>query len=288
MSRETEIHEALKRRAAAARLARASDDRIEQVLLESPRHGITGGEERKTPGARARRRLAGWRPARTVTAALACLAFSGTALAASGLWDPGFGSESPHGPIITAPAAIPAAMRQELGVLRRDPSARDRSPAIEAAVRKIGVSPAFGVSGIRPDSVRYLAPGVGGIPTILLLAERANRHFDVTGEPICIFRSLGHPNENPATCFGLPEVIDGNATSFGFDLTKRIATVEGLVPDGVAAVRVKYRGHELTDRVSNNYFYVEFTIHGSDYWKYVHPKVTWQGPGGAVVMPPRR
>ena len=187
------------------------------------------------------------RPSRIVAVGLACLAFGGTAMAASGVWNPIVGSSDDPATISNTP--VPAELTAAIGVLRRDQTDQDRSAEVEATLNG-GEVP----DGVRLDSVRYLAPGDNGEATILLSGERASV-YETEEEPVCVVRPFGGDLRAVSLCFDLPMLMADHARAMFFDVAANSATAIGLVPDGVASVTAQFGS--APDRivsVANNYW----------------------------------
>lgn len=261
---------------------RYKSERFEDRLLEELRAVVAEGSpppaaqlDREEQSLGLRRRIAGARPSRLLAIGAACLAFAGTAMAATGVWDPGIGTDADHGPLTVSRSPVPSALTAVLEVLRRPPQARDRSAEVEATLRGAGIG-----DGVRPDSVRYLAPGVDGEATIVLSAKHV-RPFIAEGEPVCIFRPLeGFAEPSPA-CFGLPQLLAGEALAEASG-PGNPPTAFGLVPDGVATVTAEFGGApDRTVQVANNYF--ELPLSGSDSARLGIERIVWRDADGNVV-----
>jgi hypothetical protein len=181
----------------------------------------------------------GWRTSRVLATGAACLAFGGTAMAATGVWNPLIGTEAADSPppsISNTP--VSAAVTDSLAVLRREPTDQDHGAAVEATLRTLGKTFGFahspdptrmgellryfryGVKGVRPDSVRYLGPAAPGKATILFSAEDAgfglfslealegkdpgDEVLFLDGQGLCVYtpRAAGTQAENPGA--GIP------------------------------------------------------------------------------------
>jgi len=194
------------------------------------------------------------RPSRIVAVGLACLAFGGTAMAASGVWNPIVGSSSDPATLSNTP--VPAELTAALGVLRRDQTDRDRSAEVEATLNG-GEMP----DGVRLDSVRYLAPGDNGEATILLSGLRA-AVYETEEEPICVARPIAGNPSAVSLCFDLPMLISDHARAMFVDASNS-GTAFGLVPDGVATVTAKFgSAPDRTVSVANNYW--ELDVSGAE------------------------
>lgn len=231
------------------------------------------------------RRVAGWRLSRLVAVGAACLAFAGTAAAATGVWSPVVGSESDPATLSDTP--VPAALAEHLGVLRREQTPRDRSAEVEATLDGGDVP-----SGVRLDSVRYLAPGPNGEATILLSGEHVKFFFangflhseqgnllfgkvtppsagagtaaaEADREPVCVARPFPGDQRTVALCFDLSMLLSGEAHATQIDTTSDTGTALGVVPDGVATVTAEFgSAPPVTVPVADNYW--ELPLSGAE------------------------
>jgi hypothetical protein len=251
------------------------------------------------------RRVVGFRGSRIAAAGLACLAFVGSAMAA-GVWNPEIGTDtgiegsgaplSGQGPPTMATTPVPAAATEVLGVLRRDPTVRDRGSEVEATLANV----AF-VDRVRPDSVRFLAPGDRGKATILLSAETSLdteisksslKLSEEEEEPVCVFRpgalGYGHVNDVPSACFGLSDLLAGRAYTEELNSPPGRGLAFGLVPDGVASVTAEFANAvEVTVPVRDNYFEIPMSGaqlgEGKGDLKGGVQRVVWRDTDGALV-----
>ncbi len=262
---------------------------IAEIVAE-PREDAAGRSaalRRRRPFA-AGGKIAGRRTPRVVATGLACIACGGTAMAATGVWDPPIGSKAPDsGPVITSTTPVPAAVTEALGVLRRPASDLDHGPEVEATLstlgsrylsdRMPGLDVSFHLRGIRPESVRYLEPGVDGEATILFSAENSwfglgetqASDFEIgvlrdagvlgTGDAVCVARSIGDRRprsslEGVPECFTLDSILTGRAV-WQTELMNAPGEAFGLVPDGVASITAEFAsGAKRTVPVTDNYF----------------------------------
>jgi hypothetical protein len=232
------------------------------------------------------RRIVGSRPSRIVAIGAACLAFGGSAMAATGVWDPGIGSSSYDGPATIADTPVPDALSEHLGVLRRDPTAQDRSAAVEATLR--GASDA---DGVRPDSARFLAAGSGGEATVLLSAETTAPYEAEGEEPVCVARPTGYAQEPVDTlCVGLGQLMAGRGYGEERNEITGSSAAYGLVPDGVASVTAEFGGApDVTVPVANNYFELPLSgpelTNGGGAYEAGAEHIVMHDASGAVVPP---
>ena len=212
----------------------------------------------------------------------ASFAIVGTAMAAVGVWNPGIGNDAAFSsPPAINTSPIPAAVTAEIGALRREPVAADRSPAVEATLGQLGNS---GIANIRLDSVRFLEESVPGEATILFSGEESGA--GKKADSVCLGQP-GNSGEAGSICFGLGEIMAGNfLAAQGFHGSDGEETVdqgkaEGIVPDGVASLTVTMaEGVEREIPVHDNYFH--FTWDSSE--AVAGPlRVTWRDASGAVV-----
>lgn len=194
------------------------------------------------------RRIGRIRPSRIVAVGAACLAFTGTAVAATGAWNPLVGSSDDPATLSDTP--VPAELTAKLGVLRRDQTAQDRSAEVEATLNGGVALPA----GVRLDSVRYLAPAANGEATILLSGVDTSPIF-TEEEPLCAARPFVGVQEALSFCFDLSMLMSGDARTTMVDETSNSSLAFGLVPDGVTTVTAKFgSAPDVTVPVANNYF----------------------------------
>ena len=243
-----------------------------------------------------RRIVAGRVPRRAATIALACLAFGGTAVAA-GVWDPPIGTDVPNegggsalegaAPPAVAATPVPAGFVEALGILRRAPTDLDRSAEVEATLADVSF-----VDGVRPDSVRFLAPGDRGQATILLSTEKSIESFFGGKESICVFRpgafGYGHASDVPGSCFGLSKLLSGRGYTEMVDAPSNHGFAFGLVPDGVASVTAEFADSpSVTVAVSDNYFELPMSGaqlgQGGGDLKGGVQRVVWRDADGGVV-----
>jgi hypothetical protein len=264
----------------------------------------TAGRQVKESKGGLGRRIAATRASRIAAIGVACLAFGGSAMAA-GVWNPEIGTDSPiegegsalsgEGPPAVVTSPVPAAVTDALGVLRRDPTAQDRSAEVEATLAGVSF-----VDRVRPDSVRFLAPGDRGEATIVLSAERSldteasksSLAFSKEEEPICVFRpgaaGYGHQSDVVPACFGLTQLLAGRAYTEEINSPPGRGLAFGLVPDGVASVTAEFAdAPEVTVPVSDNYFEVPMSGaqvgEGKGDFKGGVQRVVWRDADGALV-----
>jgi hypothetical protein len=187
------------------------------------------------------------RPSRIVAVGLACLAFGGTAMAASGVWNPLVGSSNDPATISNTP--VPEELTAAIGVMGRDQTDQDRSTEVEATLDG-GEVP----DGVRLDSVRFLAPAENGEATILLSGEKASI-YETEEEPVCVIRPFGGESRAASLCFDLPMLMADHARAMFVDVAANSATEIGVVPDGVASVTAEFgSAPDRTVSVANNYW----------------------------------
>lgn len=207
---------------------------------------------------------------RVLAVGAACLAFAGTAVAASEIWNPGIGSETLSGPASVSSSPVPAEITNALGVLRREPAAADRGPAVEATLRKVASG-----DGVRPESARYLGSESNGQAIVLFSAE------NVPAEGLCLAQPLG---AGPASdCYSLSEILAGEARiTFGDASTDQYAVV-GIVPDGVASVTLEFGSADRTVPVEDNYFLAPLSGSQIANGEFAVQSAVWLDADGQVV-----
>jgi hypothetical protein len=261
------------------------DSGIEAAVLPELERAVTiaAAAEVKESRAGAGRRIAGWRASRVVAVGAACLAFAGTAMAATGVWNPGIGSQAPNTPPPTISVSpVPTAMTEALGAFRRAPNAQDRGPEVEATLSTLGSQFA---GGLRPDSVRFLEGNGRGEATVLLSAERSvltvgnGVELFGSGEPACVV-APGAGSETAPECFGLDKILAGGAVSTVATSDGASGEAWGIVPDGVASISARFGGEDVREvPVTDNYFHYSW---GNAPISAVEPAVTWTGPIGPL------
>lgn len=258
-------------------LAAAAADRIEQSAASS------------------RRSRSRFSVPRIAAVALVATAFTGTAMAATGVWNPSIGDQAnTPSPAISA-TPVPAAMAEALGAFRRAPDAQDHGPAVEATLSTLGGRFA---DGIRPDSVRYLGDDASGEAMVLVSAERslftsgdAVSVFG-SGEPACVVvPNSGEGGEAVPMCFGLDKILAGEAEVLIDSADHLSGEVWGLVPDGVASVTARF-GDDAVHQVpvtDNHFVYrwgnpqAHLIKESLVYWTSRSKDTVWRDAEGNVV-----
>lgn len=192
------------------------------------------------------------RPRHLAALGLACMAIGGTAVAA-GVWNPGVGTDIDPGSHSQVPttvsSSIPDAVTETIGVLGREQTEADRNAEVEATL-----SNATFVDGIRLDSVRNVGTAVDGEATIVVSAEKAGA-FSTSEEPVCVYRPIVPGEDAAPGCFGLSQILTGNARLTYHHQPAGIVLALGLVPDGVATVTAQFgSAPDRTIPVHDNYF----------------------------------
>jgi hypothetical protein len=221
-----------------------------------------------------------WMP-RVATTGLAVLAMGGTALAATGVWNPIVGN--PEGTATTSDTPSPTVLTQQLGILRRPQSDADHSPAVEASLRGYDLP-----DGLRPSSVRYVGPGAAGEATIVFTGEQS--HEFGAEQPVCLIRPW-NGFRAVSFCFSAGELESGRAYSTVLENHGQVDEVglsAGLVPDGVATVTAHFaQAPDVTVPVEDNFWELEqqgAETQGTD----AHPEAfvyatTWNDAEGNVI-----
>lgn len=229
-------------------------DRLHDQLVTS----AAGATDR----APARRR----RPSRRIALfATAAVLVGGTAVAATTPWNPQIGPDRGRsaGGASLSRTSVPAEQRAALGVFRREQTDRDRSTPTENALRDLGVEG----RGARLSSIRLLRSHDGAATFLTSVKQLGNRrHPPATANAICLSETTTKTDREGAakstvdTAEGpIPApVAIGGATCASFDdvLRGRMrTTTTGVVPDGVARVRVELTtGRVLDARVRDNFY----------------------------------
>ena len=184
--------------------------------------------------------------------ALAVLAISASAVAATGSWRDVLGIDDSS---TTTDAPPPKQELAILGVLRRPPAADDFGPAATAALQYFGSQP----SGLRPSYIRLVAKNERGEGIVLVPAVAYNPKFIggssslrarlVRSSPVCLFYPDPLGTGGVRNCWGQEDIEAGTATaSLGLHQY-------GLVPDGVTRVRALYSdGVSAAAVVKDNFF----------------------------------
>jgi hypothetical protein len=204
---------------------------------------------------------------RVAAIALAGLLVAGTAVATTGSWHPSIGDRSNPGPPTLSYGPVTRADTEVLGVLRRQPTALDRGPAVRETLHNVD---RYHFAGVRPESVRFLAHGVGGQAAILVSVEEFEGKTD---HPLCVFQPVT-PGGSAFGCYSLAEIRADLAMAVYGAPDRSIAY--GLVPDGVAAVTAHFsRGRSRRGEVVNNYFHIGWGA-GAGAGGHLDPEAGWK------------
>ena len=224
-------------------------DSLKQELVSaSGRLPMIAGVNRR-PRWRRRSRLMG--------VAIAVLALSATAVAATAPWRPIFGDPSSPQPVVVSRAAPPAEQLALLGVLRRAQTENDRGSTTQRALRFFGTS----TQGVHTDYIRVLATGDGELPAVLVPARSWNLVGVEENEPR-LRKVFDRARKQDALCIFVFDPVDGggNGCYTTAELLKGFAgggigpVAYGLVPDGVARVRFEYQTGAETATVRDNFY----------------------------------
>jgi len=216
-----------------------------------------------------------WRPSRRAgLLAVGAVVVTGSAVAATTGWHPVIGDDHRGHPSV-ANAGVPAAQVAALAVLRREQTAADRGPQVQAVLRLLGRGE---INGIHTDAIRTLRQHPNGV-TILVPTERVGRHdkdhpSTIRRQVLCVLTGVaiaprtvtitGHDGK-PKTMHTPGGQSAGQSCG---DLDQLRTTgiggatrsdhgwrVGALVPDGVARVVIRLRQHHTrTAAVHNNYY----------------------------------
>lgn len=218
-------------------------------FLTSLEHELVQAAHRQSAGRGGRRRG----PGRGLVAGAAlALAVPAAAAAAVAVWQPSLGDDRRGHP--SAATSRPSARAQEsMAVLRRPQTAEDREPSVQRALSLLSPST---VSGVQTASIRTLGRAADGQAIVLIPVERLTVPLlkgetdAVRSQQLLVF----YPDATDGggiTTTSAADVASGRAA-----LGSGLGRVSfGLVPDGVAQVRVGYAdGSQQTVAVSSNFW----------------------------------
>lgn len=264
---------------------------------------LAAAAERQLRGATHRRRLT-----RGGLIAAACVVGAGGVATASGLWSPTIGDDARGHPTIS-PSSPPAEQLERFGVLRRAPTEADRGAQSLYALRFQGDA----MQGVRTEYIRLLATRPDGRGSVLIPARKGYGKPDA----LCLFDQdtdgggqscwtteevargaavIGSWPASPVLPPALPPG-DPQAAAPREPLPDRAAPqllrrleplapdarragggrLSGLVPDGVAAVRI---GDANPVSVHDNFFSAPWTPSPAAGG---FGEITWLDADGAVV-----
>jgi hypothetical protein len=213
-------------------------------FIESYERQLVEAAERR----RSRRsRWLGGRQRRGLAVAIAALVVAVPATAATVTeWDPfdDPGRSERIGKPTRSQRPVDPALASQLGVLRRSQTPADRGAATSRRLRDAGER----YRGAQLDGVRLL---YSDREAILVPFEEPPVPVSSGGDPVvCVF-------EANADGFGSAGCHDAQKIERGLAIGSGSGEVSGLVPDGVARVRL-IRGDETAEAaVKNNYFHAE-------------------------------
>jgi hypothetical protein len=262
---------------------------LERMLIETAAAQIdsAAASERRTSRRRAWRRFSALGPPRLAAIGLAIALCGGTAMAATGVWEPPIGVLTGAAPPTTSHSPVPAAVTDAFGVLRREQTPKDRSTEVEATLAR-----ALFADGIRPGSVRYLAPSKVKGEAVVIFSARLPGEPAERAEQLCFYRpEFAATTEELPNCFTEDTLFAGRAFTGYVTFSPRLLkeersrgsaadvecekaqppafcqptkeTAVGLAPDGVATVTAKFTAApDVTVPVHENYF--EIPLHGAE------------------------
>ena len=174
-------------------------------------------------------------------------------------WTPVLG-DAHRGYASISRSSVPYDQLREFAVLRRAPTAADRSPAVRELLRYLSDG---GWEGVRVDAVRLLARH-GKLTTILVPVERLTGRRGAPFDVLCVMQTaVVRGNPPPGTPPAGSVSGAGSACGTLDDIHKHgyigfTIPALGLVPDGVASVRLRVRGGgTVTAPVRNNVYALE-------------------------------
>lgn len=179
-------------------------------------------------------------PVRRAAVVAAALLAAASATAATTDWDP-FASQDRYLPAPTTTHAPPArSLTKLLAVLRRPQRESDRSEQVRHALDAFDTD----VQGVQLSHVRLLPHGA-----VLVPVERLVPRGD--DDTACLYAPSGD-GTGGLSCFTAATITAGHAVLSQGDV------MHGLVPDGVATVRLIARDRSMVVGVSDNYFRAHF------------------------------
>jgi hypothetical protein len=253
------------------------------TILPEVRASVVAAAERR---ARPARRW--WRrPIRIGALGCGAVLATGSALAATDVWNPVLGRPELHDtPASVSDSPVPPSTVATLGVLRRPQTSADRAPAALALLRHAGVESA----GVRPASVRLITLSDGRRVVIYSQQKTVNPSTGATEmtEPVCVLFPGG------GTCATLDTI---GARGMLMTAGPRIL---GVVPDGVATVVLEYPGGDTRNAtVSDNIYTLDdapLVARNSPPGSGLPPmtvgerpsSIHWLNEHGTIVGPPTR
>lgn len=217
--------------------------------------------------------------------ALGGVVVSGTALAATGTWDPQLGTPGRGTRPLPAAAGVPAEQLAALGILRRPQTDADRGGQVQAALKVLSGET---ISGIHTDAIRVITstprevailvpverygPGTSQRDALCLMSSSYSeaRTVDLGGRKTKLPAGFSGWGSNCGTLESVRTTgIETGTTddpSGGLIINGRPKNIVQhrvtLVPDGVARVAVRVRGgRTVTVTVRDNIY--RFNIRGS-------------------------
>jgi hypothetical protein len=186
------------------------------------------------------------RSTRALLATFVSLVIAVPAVAATRAWEPVLGNPSVDGssPRIAADA-IPEQQRQMLSVLRRAQTDQDHSAATLGLLEPLGPT----TDGVRLQGVRLLGAGAGDPPVALIPVAQLFKRLPHQGGEQLARDALCLTDRSNVVCATTEHVKAGALTGFDGDYAY------GLVPDGVATVRLDFvDGHSVSLLVHDNFY----------------------------------
>lgn len=225
----------------------------DQPLLPEARHALveavrTARVVDATEPSRRRRR-----PSRRIgLSVVAAVVVSGTAVAATTPWNPQLGSDRGGHPSRSV-AGIPADQLTMLQVLRRPATDADRSARVRGALRFVD---GWTFGGVHVDGIRLLRAGDGRERgDVVLVPAKRSGPKDLpravqTRDALCVVQTFPRGISAAGSfCGTASDVRRGRLRN----------VLSGVVPDGVAEVRVRLRtGRTLVAPVRDNYYALPF------------------------------
>lgn len=174
------------------------------------------------------------RSRRIAVGALASVAVTGSALAAVHPWSPQLGNDRFNEPRPQQVGGGPmAAQLQRMAVFRRAPQPSDRGKDVREVLRALS---GIFVRGVETDAVRRVAVDRGALVLIPARSWRPGLDARERRDVVCVVPDLDGATNQTRACWTTQDILEGHAVaSLGHVLF-------GLVPDGVATVRLELAG----------------------------------------------
>jgi hypothetical protein len=283
------------------------------TVLPALRANVLAAATRRAEAA-APARLRRRRRLRAGLLAVGAVVATGSALAATGAWNPQVGDDRRGHPTISG-SAVPDDQLAHFGVLRRPATDADHGPKVQYALRYLD---ARSFAGVRTDSVRLLSTAGRGYVLIPTEEATLGGAAAAAGAPrddaLCLFAI--DKDGGGLSCWSTEQILAGrailiSATLAPLSAAERAAiqraskeahgkafavpgvrprttgeTFAGLVPDGVAAVEIGIGTGPARVSVADNFFVAHIDI-DPDGPAIGTPLVRWFDAAGRDITPGR-